>query len=95
MYDHHRYYYDNNLFRYYAPECGRFISQGPIGLAGGINLYQYAPNPLSWVDPWGLISKDGRYHGPKPTYENPGHHEPSSGKFSAPGKFFNHALTFR
>ncbi|ENY2505379.1 RHS repeat-associated core domain-containing protein [Salmonella enterica] len=92
MYDHHRYYYDNNLFRYYAPECGRFISQGPIGLAGGINLYQYAPNPLSWVDPWGLISKDGRYHGPKPTYENPGHHEPSSGKS---GKFFNHALTFR
>ncbi|HAK3591500.1 TPA: hypothetical protein H1895_001863 [Salmonella enterica] len=54
MYDHHRYYYDNNLFRYYAPECGRFISQGPIGLAGGINLYQYAPNPLSWIDPLGL-----------------------------------------
>ncbi|MDO5667742.1 MAG: type IV secretion protein Rhs, partial [Alcaligenaceae bacterium] len=25
----------------------------PIGLAGGWNLYQYAPNPLSWVDPWG------------------------------------------
>ncbi|EBQ2896951.1 hypothetical protein EHF11_22495, partial [Salmonella enterica subsp. enterica serovar Uzaramo] len=43
-----------NLFRYYAPECGRFVSQDPIGLRGGINLYQYAPNPLSWVDPWGL-----------------------------------------
>ncbi|ENZ4287122.1 RHS repeat-associated core domain-containing protein, partial [Citrobacter farmeri] len=28
------------------PECGRFVSQDPIGLAGGINLYQYAPNPL-------------------------------------------------
>ncbi|ENA3426666.1 type IV secretion protein Rhs, partial [Salmonella enterica subsp. enterica] len=26
----------------------------PIGLAGGLNLYQYAPNPLSWVDPLGL-----------------------------------------
>ena len=43
-----------NLFRYYAPESGRFISQDPIGLAGGLNLYQYAPNPLSWIDPLGL-----------------------------------------
>ncbi|MDF7280448.1 hypothetical protein NFF72_11275 [Proteus mirabilis] len=23
----------------------------PIGLLGGINLYQYAPNPLGWIDP--------------------------------------------
>ncbi|MED0323536.1 RHS repeat-associated core domain-containing protein, partial [Escherichia marmotae] len=43
-----------NLFRYYAPECGRFISQDPIGLRGGLNLYAYAPNPLSWIDPFGL-----------------------------------------
>ncbi len=43
-----------NLFRYYAPECGRFISQDPIGLLGGLNLYAYAPNPLSWIDPLGL-----------------------------------------
>ncbi|EIS6116776.1 RHS domain-containing protein, partial [Escherichia coli] len=53
-------YYDEetglhyNLFRYYAPECGRFISQDPIGLLGGLNLYQYAPNPISWIDPLGL-----------------------------------------
>ncbi len=43
-----------NRFRYYDPDAGRFISQDPIGLAGGINLYQYAPNPLSWIDPFGL-----------------------------------------
>jgi len=43
-----------NLFRYYDPECGRFTQPDPIGLAGGINLYQYAPNPLSWIDPLGL-----------------------------------------
>jgi len=27
-------------------------------LAGGINLYQYAPNALGWVDPWGLSCKN-------------------------------------
>ena len=43
-----------SLFRYYDPDCGRFTQQDPIGLAGGINLYQYAPNALGWVDPWGL-----------------------------------------
>ena len=30
----------------------------PIGLLGGINLYQYAPNPLGWIDPWGLSSQE-------------------------------------
>ncbi|MEG8189293.1 RHS repeat-associated core domain-containing protein, partial [Escherichia marmotae] len=48
-----------NLFRYYAPECGRFISQDPIGLAGGINLYAYAPNPLTYIDPLGLCKLRG------------------------------------
>nr|WP_237739385.1 hypothetical protein [Taylorella equigenitalis] len=24
-----------------------------MGLLGGINLYQYAPNPVEWIDPWG------------------------------------------
>jgi len=43
-----------NLFRYYDPDCARFTQPDPIGLAGGLNLYQYAPNPLSWIDPLGL-----------------------------------------
>ena len=43
-----------NRHRYYDPEISGFISQDPIGLAGGLNVYQYAPNPLGWVDPWGL-----------------------------------------
>lgn len=34
---------------------GQFISQDPIGLGGGINNYQYAPNPINWFDPFGLI----------------------------------------
>ena len=43
---------------------------GPDRAGGGINLYQYGPNPLSWIDPPGLdvirvyhyTSKDG-YNG--------------------------------
>ncbi|MDR2011974.1 MAG: hypothetical protein LBQ20_02765, partial [Rhodanobacter sp.] len=34
-----------NTFRYYDPDIGRFATQDPIGLLGGLNLYQYAPNP--------------------------------------------------
>ncbi|WP_241150789.1 RHS repeat domain-containing protein, partial [Pseudomonas viridiflava] len=45
-----------NTFRYYDPEIGRFITQDPIGLSGGDNLYLYAPNPYGWVDPWGLCN---------------------------------------
>jgi len=41
-------------FRYYDPMSGRFISQDPIGLKGGVNLYQYGPNPINWIDPLGL-----------------------------------------
>ena len=43
-----------NTFRYYDPDIGRFTQPDPIGLAGGFNLYQYAPNGLTWIDPWGL-----------------------------------------
>jgi RHS repeat-associated protein len=43
-----------NRHRYYDPQTGRFISKDPIGLAGGINVYQYAPNPVQWIDPLGL-----------------------------------------
>nr|WP_269147128.1 RHS repeat-associated core domain-containing protein [Gilliamella apicola] len=35
-----------NIFRYYYPDIGRFTQPDPIGLAGGFNLYQYAPNAL-------------------------------------------------
>lgn len=45
-----------NRFRYYHPDTGQFIHQDPIGLSGGMNRYQYAPNPVMWVDPLGLCS---------------------------------------
>lgn len=40
--------------RYYDPGLGRYLTQGPVKLAGGINVYRYAPNPTGWVDPLGL-----------------------------------------
>ena len=46
-----------NFFRYYEPECGRFINQDPIRLLGGFNLYQLAPNTQGWVDWLGLSQK--------------------------------------
>ncbi|MBN3816369.1 RHS repeat protein [Paraburkholderia sp. Se-20369] len=43
-----------NRHRYYDPNSGRFISQDPIGLRGGINAYAYVKNPIVWIDPLGL-----------------------------------------
>ena len=48
-----------NRHRYYGSNIGRFISKDPIGLEGGINAYQYAPNPISWIDPLGLARCKG------------------------------------
>ncbi|MCL8309044.1 RHS repeat-associated core domain-containing protein, partial [Pseudomonas putida] len=44
-----------NTLRYYDPKIGRFITQDPVGLLGGFNLYTFAANPVSWSDPWGLL----------------------------------------
>ena len=44
-----------NLMHYFEPEIGRFVKQDPIGLVGGDNLYQFAPNVQIWGDPWGLV----------------------------------------
>ena len=43
-----------NRFRYYSPDEGRYISQDPIGLIGGIALYGYVHDSNSWIDPLGL-----------------------------------------
>jgi RHS repeat-associated protein len=50
------YYYRN---RFYYPQLGRFISQDPIGIAAGTNLYSYVGNtPTGYNDPLGLWMED-------------------------------------
>ncbi|MFZ3288153.1 MAG: RHS repeat-associated core domain-containing protein, partial [Telluria sp.] len=46
-----------NRYRYYDPESARYVTQDPIGLFGGLNLYAYAQNPTGWIDPLGLAKK--------------------------------------
>jgi len=43
-----------NRNRYFDEHAQAFISQDPIGLNGCVNVYSYAPNTISWIDPLGL-----------------------------------------
>ena len=43
-----------NRFRYYDPEVGNYISQDPIGLAGGLALYGYVHDTNDGIDIFGL-----------------------------------------
>ncbi|HWR77548.1 MAG TPA: Ig-like domain-containing protein [Thiobacillus sp.] len=44
-----------NYFRDYEPGTGRYVQVDPIGIAGGLNVYEYAnSNPLTFIDPLGL-----------------------------------------
>ena len=43
-----------NRFRYYHPETGRYISEDPIKLLGGFNVFAYVGDTNAWVDVLGL-----------------------------------------
>jgi RHS repeat-associated protein len=51
--------------RYYDQNQGRFISEDPSGIQGGLHLYKYVQNnPLILIDPTGL-SAQGAWQGAK------------------------------
>ncbi len=44
--------------RWYDAEVGKWISRDPIGVEGGVNVYNYtANNPVNTIDPIGLCGK--------------------------------------
>ena len=46
--------------RWYDPETGRWLSNDPIGISGGLNQYVFcANNPVMFDDPFGLSAKGG------------------------------------
>lgn len=46
-------------YRYYDPDRGRWLTQDPIGLQGGVNLYGYCGNdPVNGIDPLGLTEAE-------------------------------------
>jgi len=54
--------------RYYDPQAGRFVSEDPTGLRGGINYYSYVwGRPNNFIDEFGL---DGHTWGPITIYTN-------------------------
>lgn len=43
--------------RFYDPGLGKFMSEDPIGISGGLNLYAYAGNdPVNAADPSGMLT---------------------------------------
>jgi RHS repeat-associated protein len=46
-----------NTYRYYDPLTSRFVTPDPLGPLGGLNSYEYAVNPINWVDPFGLMAR--------------------------------------
>ncbi|EKG0837167.1 hypothetical protein O1N72_003364, partial [Salmonella enterica subsp. enterica] len=44
---------------YYNPGQGRYITQAPIGLEGGLNPYIYPLNSATEIDPLGAICIHG------------------------------------
>lgn len=80
-----------NRHRYYDPDAARLITQNPIGLMGGKNLYVYGVNPIRAINPLGLSTSIWQQnweavHGPLPTGYQVHHVIPKDAKTVAAAK---------
>ena len=53
-----------NLYRYYDPETGRYLSHDPLGLDPAPDSFAYVTNPTGWIDPLGLTKRKQCATGP-------------------------------
>jgi len=74
-----------NRFRYYDSRLGAYISQDPIGLAGGLALYGYVEDPTIELDPRGLVAILWEVQGSVDAQAYPG--PPAGGKEHKPLHF--------
>ena len=81
-----------NRFRYFDPDLGMFTTRDPIGLMGGNNVFQYAPNPVGWIDPFGLSGQGGGSYGHTRAISVGGevNHMPASASSKAGGSGVSH-----
>jgi len=61
-----------NYFRDYDSATGRYVQSDPVGLQGGINTYLYVLDPLTQIDPAGLMGYGGGGSASKATPRWPG-----------------------
>nr|WP_251044664.1 MULTISPECIES: RHS repeat-associated core domain-containing protein [unclassified Lysobacter] len=77
-----------NYFRDYDPASGRYLQSDPIGLAGGFDTYSYVgSNPVQFIDPNGLQSRDLEY-----IYKESGATPPPPGNLNFAGWMLAEAL---
>ncbi len=74
-----------NRYRYYDPQQGRYVTQDPIGLAGGVNIYSYVGgDPVSFIDPLGLQVNQNLFN-PNERIHGNAQNVPSSGNYKVGG----------
>lgn len=71
-----------NYYRDYDSSLGRYIQSDPLGLSGGLSTYSYVYDPLTEIDPLGLM---GRAPGPL----KPGPAKPRGGNDLEPCKYYD------
>ncbi|ASK02847.1 TPA: RHS repeat protein [Citrobacter freundii] len=78
-----------NRHRYLDPLQGRYITQDPIGLKGGWNLYSYPLNPVENIDPLGLATLLNPFFPPLPWPKSPEQQEADANAAKALTKWWN------